>query len=117
MGGGAVWAGLLYSAAVNERRITGPQWKALIAAWLGWMFDGLDGYLYVLVAGPFVAILLNKPQSDPEVAFKGAVILGFFLFGWAAGGAIFGRVGDRLGGAAAPSPSSARRPMAPCPAS
>jgi MFS family permease len=86
-----------YSAAVDHGRITSQQWKAVIAAWLGWAFDGLDGYLYVLVAGPFVAILLGKPASDPEVAFKGAVIQGFFLFGWAAGGAIFGRIGDRLG--------------------
>jgi len=34
---------------VDEARITRQQWKALIAAWLGG-FDGLDGYLYVLVA-------------------------------------------------------------------
>lgn len=78
-------------------RITPQQWKGLTAAWLGWAFDGLDGYLYVLVAGPFVASLLNKPQSDPDVAVKGATIQGFFLIGWAIGGAVFGRIGDRLG--------------------
>lgn len=82
---------------VNEGRITRQQWKALIAAWLGWAFDGLDGYLYVLVATPFVASLLGKKASDPDVAFKGAVINGFFLLGWAVGGAVFGRIGDRLG--------------------
>jgi predicted MFS family arabinose efflux permease len=70
---------------------------AFIAAWLGWAFDGLDGYLYVLVAGPFVAELLGKPTSDPEVAVKAAIIQAFFLFGWAVGGAFFGRLGDRLG--------------------
>jgi MFS family permease len=82
---------------VSDGRITWAQWKGLIAAWLGWAFDGLDGYLYVLVAGPFVASLLGKPASDPDVAFKGAVINGFFLLGWAVGGAVFGRIGDRLG--------------------
>jgi predicted MFS family arabinose efflux permease len=82
---------------VSDGRITWPQWKGLIAAWLGWAFDGLDGYLYVLVATPFVASLLGKPASDPDVAFKGAVINGFFLLGWAVGGAVFGRIGDRLG--------------------
>ena len=35
------------------------QWKSGIAAWLGWLFDGLDMHLYVLVATPFVAELLG----------------------------------------------------------
>jgi MFS family permease len=82
---------------LSEGRITSQQWKGLIAAWLGWAFDGLDGYLYVLVAGPFVASLLKKPLTDPDVAVKGAIIQGFFLIGWAIGGAVFGRIGDRLG--------------------
>jgi len=33
------------------------QWKSGIAAWLGWMFDGLELHLYTLVALPFVALL------------------------------------------------------------
>jgi MFS family permease len=70
---------------------------AFLAAWLGWTFDGLDGLLYVLVAGPLVARLLNQQDSDPDVAIKGALIQAFFLFGWSIGGAYFGRLGDRLG--------------------
>ena len=34
------------------------QWKSGAAAWLGWLFDGLDMILYTLVAIPFVAELL-----------------------------------------------------------
>jgi hypothetical protein len=30
---------------MQDSRITRTQWRALIAAWLGWAFDGLDGYL------------------------------------------------------------------------
>ena len=30
-----------------------------LAAWLGWMFDGLDMHLYTLVAQPYVAALLG----------------------------------------------------------
>lgn len=94
---------------MEDGRITRTQWKALIAAWLGWAFDGLDGYLYVLVAGPFVTSLMTQRipvpggpdrviAPDPsDVAFKAAVIQGFFLIGWAVGGAVFGRIGDRLG--------------------
>src|SRR5215469_9158626 len=77
--------------------MTPEQWRALVAAWLGWAFDGLDGYLYVLVALPFVGSLLNKPATDPEVSVKASIIMAAFLVGWAAGGAIFGRLGDRLG--------------------
>ena len=77
--------------------VTSVQKKALLAAWLGWMFDGLDGYLYVMVAGPFVTHLLGKTKPDAEVASKAAIIQAVFLVGWALGGAFFGRVGDRLG--------------------
>lgn len=80
-----------------DGRITRQQWKGMIAAWLGWAFDGLDGYLYVLVAIPFVTQLLHKNAPDGEVIKKAAVIQGFFLIGWAVGGAVFGRIGDRLG--------------------
>lgn len=73
------------------------QWRPLVAAWLGWAFDGLDGYLYILVATRFVTQLLDKEQPDAEVAAKSAIIQGFFLVGWAVGGAVFGRIGDRLG--------------------
>ena len=73
----------------------------MIAAWLGWAFDGLDGYLYVMVAGRFVTRLLHDASGvvpDPkEVASKAAIIQGVFLIGWAVGGAIFGRIGDRIG--------------------
>jgi len=70
--------------------------KAYIAAWLGWMFDGLDGFIYGLVAIPFVTTLM-KTASPAEVATKAGLIQGIFLIGWAVGGAFFGRIGDSLG--------------------
>src|SRR5947207_2792800 len=39
--------------------LSSAQWRSGIAAWLGWLFDGLDGHLYTLVAAPFVAQLLH----------------------------------------------------------
>jgi len=81
--------------------LSATQWKALIAAWLGWCFDGLDGYLYLLVAGRFVRQLLERHSEGPvgheEVQTKAALIQCFFLVGWAVGGMVFGRIGDRLG--------------------
>ena len=73
------------------------QWRSGIAAWLGWMFDGLDMHLYTLVAVPYVALLMGLSAKDPTVAQHGALINGSFLVGWALGGAFFGRIGDLLG--------------------
>jgi len=74
------------------------QWKSGIAAWLGWMFDGLDMHLYTLVAAPFVALLLGGLlTTDPAVGKYASLIQGAFLLGWAVGGGVFGWIGDRLG--------------------
>jgi len=82
--------------------LTKQQWRSGIAAWLGWMFDGLDMHLYTLVAAPFVAELLGRlSTTDPRVGRYGSIIQASFLLGWALGGAFFGRIGDRLGRARA----------------
>src|SRR3982751_546324 len=77
--------------------ISSAQKKSGIAAWLGWMFDGLDMHLYTLVALPFVAELLHVKVNSPEASTKASLIQGAFLVGWAMGGAVFGRIGDLLG--------------------
>ncbi|MCX5683275.1 MAG: MFS transporter, partial [Planctomycetota bacterium] len=69
-----------------------------IAAWLGWLFDGLDMHLYTLVAAPFVAQLLCLTDvAAGDVKEKSSWIQAAFLIGWALGGGFFGRLGDRLG--------------------
>ncbi len=73
------------------------QVKSGLAAWLGWLFDGLDIELYVIVAAPFVAELLHVPQKDPQVGYYSSLIQAAFLIGWALGGSFFGRIADRLG--------------------
>ncbi len=42
------------------RDLSPHQWKSGIAAWLGWLFDGLDMHIYTLVATAFVAILVHS---------------------------------------------------------
>jgi MFS family permease len=80
------------------RDLSPQQWKSGIAAWLGWLFDGLDMHLYVLVAAPFVAELLGAAsEKDPLVGRYSSWIQAAFLIGWALGGGFFGRIGDRLG--------------------
>src|SRR6266545_905665 len=84
--------------AASLRSLSPQQWKSGIAAWLGWMFDGLDMHLYTLVAAPFVAELLGGlPTTDSRVGRYGSIIQGAFLLGWALGGGFFGWIGDRLG--------------------
>ena len=63
--------------------ISNAQWKSGLAAWLGWLFDGLDMHLYTLVAAPFVASLLHvSDPADPRVKTYSAWIQGAFLLGW-----------------------------------
>ena len=86
---------MAYLEATTVRQITNVQWKCGIAAWLGWLFDGLDGTLYTLAAPIFVGQLLQA-QHEP-VRLQSAWIQFWFLIGWACGGAFFGRIGDRIG--------------------
>lgn len=79
------------------RDLSSQQWKAGIAAWLGWLFDGLDMHLYTLVAIPFVAQLMQTDKGDPQVNARSAWIQAAFLIGWAVGGSFFGVIGDRMG--------------------
>src|SRR5215468_4557621 len=78
------------------RDLSPQQWKSGVAAWLGWLFDGLDMHLFVLVAAPFVALLLG-PEGSADVGWYSSWIQAAFLAGWALGGGFFGRIGDRLG--------------------
>ena len=78
--------------------LSAQQWKSGVAAWLGWLFDGLDMHLYVLVAAPFVAELIGATnERDPAVGRYSSWIQAAFLVGWALGGGFFGRLGDRIG--------------------
>src|SRR5262245_50397111 len=79
------------------RDLSPAQWKSGVASWLGWLFDGLDMHLYVMVATPFVAQLLAVPQTDDRVGFYSSWIQAAFLVGWALGGSFFGRAGDLMG--------------------
>jgi MFS transporter, SHS family, sialic acid transporter len=75
------------------------QWFVLAAAFLGWMFDGLEMGIFPLVARP----ALQQMQSFSGVIDENFVqmwmgkITALFLLGAAAGGLVFGWLGDRVG--------------------
>ena len=84
--------------ATRLSELTPRQWRSGTAAWLGWLFDGLDMHLYTLVAAPVVLQLIGAVNNaDPGVKEKSAYIQAAFLLGWALGGSFFGRLGDILG--------------------
>jgi MFS family permease len=83
--------------AASLRELTPRQWKSGVAAWLGWLFDGLDMHLYTLVAATFVGSLINQPANHPDTKIYSSWIQAAFLVGWALGGGFFGRIGDKLG--------------------
>jgi MFS family permease len=74
------------------------KWMVLIAAFLGWMFDGFEMGLFPLIGGPALSDLLGPSaasQGDTAKWFGG--IIAVFLVGAATGGVLFGWLGDRFG--------------------
>lgn len=72
---------------------------ALTAAFLGWMFDGMEMGIFPLVARP----ALQQMQALHGIVDEGfvqrwmGIITALFLIGAALGGLIFGWLGDRIG--------------------
>ena len=73
------------------------QWLVLIVAWLGWVFDAMDGALFSLVQTPAMIELMGPGASGATIGFYAGVISSVMLVGWALGGIIFGIFADYLG--------------------
>ncbi len=72
---------------------------ALAAAFLGWMFDGVEIGLFPIVGRPALRELLGAagPDADRVIGPWFSAIVAAFLLGAALGGLVFGWLGDRLG--------------------
>jgi MFS family permease len=75
---------------------TRGKWMALTAAFLGWMFDGLEIGLFPLVSRPALYELLGE-QAQKNIVPWTVAITSLFLVGAACGGLLFGWMGDRVG--------------------
>ncbi len=75
----------------------GPRARhALIASWLGWLFDGFETYALVLVMGTAVHQLLPSGRLAAAPLYV-AGLLSATLLGWACGGVIAGVLTDYIG--------------------
>ena len=75
------------------------RWMALVAAFLGWMFDGVEIGLFPIAGRPALRELLNAtgPDADRIIGPWFSAIVAAFLLGAALGGVVFGWLGDRIG--------------------
>ena len=89
------------AATVPSSEVLAPQiskagWWALVASWLGWMFDGYETYGLVLVMAPAVHQLLAPERPPNESVYIGG-LLAVTMVGWAAGGVAAGVIADYIG--------------------
>jgi MFS family permease len=75
------------------------KWMALVAALLGWMFDGFEIGMFPLVGhNALKELLASDTGGGAAVAGQWfGVIMAVFLIGAATGGVVFGWLGDRIG--------------------
>ena len=68
------------------KEVSRYQWLVLMVAWLGWIFDSMDGTLYALVQKPSMTELMGPGASEAEIGFFSSVVFSTMLIGWALGG-------------------------------
>src|SRR6202030_4171993 len=78
------------------RTVDRSQWRTLIAANLGWLFDGFETYALILTAGPAMRSLLDSSALPQVPAYIGTVFA-ITLLGWGIGGMIGGVLADYIG--------------------
>ena len=88
--------------APERKPLTMGQWFALAAAFLGWMFDGVELGLIPLVSRPALkeiekGVMDGVTNIDAIVGVLQSHIVCCFLFGAACGGLLFGWLGDKIG--------------------
>ncbi|HEX8521118.1 MAG TPA: MFS transporter [Tepidisphaeraceae bacterium] len=72
------------------------RWLVLAAAFLGWMFDGVEMGILPQIARSALSDLMSG-ASEETIKWWHQIINAAFLFGAAFGGLVFGWLGDRIG--------------------
>ncbi len=77
--------------------VTRYQWMVLLVAWMGWVFDSMDGTLFSLVQKSSMTELMGPGATNAEIGFNSSVVFSVMLLGWAIGGIGFGIIADYIG--------------------
>jgi len=78
------------------RSLNRNQWNTLLAANLGWVFDGYEVYALILTVGVALHQLLDSSLFSQIPVYAGMTIA-ITLFGWGVGGMIGGVLADYIG--------------------
>ena len=65
--------------------LTPNQIRGFWAAWLGWLLDGTDSFIYALVLVPAMRELLPASGIEPtagNLGYYGSILFSSFLIGW-----------------------------------
>src|SRR5262245_25326564 len=78
------------------RGLTRHQWNILLAANLGWLFDGFELFALFLTVGPAMRSLL-EPWQYPQIPAYIGTVIAITLLGWGIGGIVGGVLADYIG--------------------
>jgi MFS family permease len=78
------------------RSLNRSQWYTLLAANLGWLFDGYEVYALILTVGVALHQLL-EPAQYAHIPIYAGTIIATTLFGWGVGGMVGGILADYIG--------------------
>ncbi|PXW24911.1 MFS transporter [Paraburkholderia caballeronis] len=76
--------------------LTPMHWRVLRASFLGWIFDGYEALVLVVVLAPMLHSVLSATQAASTPIYAGLVI-GITLLGWGIGGLVGGILADYVG--------------------
>jgi MFS family permease len=76
--------------------LTAMHWRVLRASFLGWIFDGYEALVLVVVLVPMLHSVLSPVQAASSTVYAGLVI-GITLLGWGVGGLVGGILADYVG--------------------
>jgi len=75
------------------------QRRGFLAAWGGWVLDGMDSFIYALVMAPALRELLPRsgiPGDQSHIGYYGGLLFALFLVGWGCS-LLWGPLADRFG--------------------
>src|SRR5690349_21008210 len=79
--------------------LTTNQRRGFLAAWGGWVLDGMDSFIYALVMAPALRELLPRsgiPGDQSHIGYYGGLLFALFLVGWGCS-LLWGPIADRFG--------------------